>query len=139
MKRFILFQTIISLAIILSMNVYSSRADELDGKSGNKQVKGGDSSLQESPQTQKITPPPGGENASKPETGEIYHPVTEGGKEIAPSPEINPPQSGTINPYTERFIRNAPKGSFVDPSTGDIYAPIATGYVNLRTGKVIRK
>ena len=129
MKRFILFQIIISLAIIFSMNVYSSRADELDGKSENKQVKGGDSSIQESPQTQKITPPPGGENAIKPETGKIY-PGTEGGKEIAPSPEINPPPPGTINPYTKRFIPYAPKGSFIDPSTGDIYAPIATGYVN---------
>ena len=35
MKRFIFFQIIISLAIIFSMNVYSSRSDELDGKSAN--------------------------------------------------------------------------------------------------------
>jgi hypothetical protein len=104
----------------------------------NKQVKGGNSSIQQSSQTQTKIPPPGGEKARNPETGEIY-PVTEGGKEIVPSPEINPPPLGRINPYTERYIRYTPKGSFIDPSTGDIYAPIATGYVNLRTGEFIQK
>ena len=138
MKRFILFQIIISLGIIFSMNVYSSPADELDGKSENKPVNSVDSSIQKSPPAQKITPPPGGEKESKSETGKIY-PGTEGGKEIAPSPEISPPASGTINPVTKRLIPYAPKGSFIDPSTGDIYAPIATGYVNLRTGKFIPK
>jgi hypothetical protein len=53
---------------------------------------------------------------------------------------ITPPPPVEIerNPVTGKPYQ-VPKGGFVDPSTGDVYFPIATGYVNFRTGKFIRK
>ena len=72
----------------------------------NKQVKGGDSSIQQPSTTQPVNPPPPVENERNPVTGKPYQ---------------------------------VPKGGFVDSSTGDVYFPIATGYVNFRTGKFIPK
>jgi hypothetical protein len=209
MKRFIFFQIIISLAIIFLMSVFSTRAEELDGKSENPR---GPSQVYQvlhvygscprvlsenspfnsdaepanpaSPHWRMVLDQYGNvirrddlsatpesrwkndatERAAKKqnyneETQRVLWDNKDTSETKAPqeNPEnkqvrgsessiqqpsqiqpINPPPPAERNPVSGKPYQ-VPKGGFVDPSTGDVYFPIATGYVNFRTGQFIRK
>lgn len=81
-------------------------------------------------------------NATKAQEKNLENKQVKGGESSIPQPSqtqpINPAPPAERNPVTGKPYQ-VPKGGFVDPSTGDIYFPIATGYVNFRTGKFIRK